>query len=119
MVSKCGELYHSDAAVRTTLDDAALRWGRTMETEVLGEYDLIDEEKYTGRMAVPTTRQQQLLDKRGSRPAPEGEAALWNLCWCNALDPAQHAGEGTLCEGRLHYLQHTSQDWQPAMALLA
>ena len=37
--------------------------GRTVETEVLGRCDLINEETYTGRVAVPTTRQQQLLSR--------------------------------------------------------
>ena len=36
MISECGQRNHSDAVVRTTLDEAALQWGRTVETEVLG-----------------------------------------------------------------------------------
>ena len=50
------------------------------ETEVLGRYDLVDEEKYTGRVTAPTTRQHQVLVRRGPGPAAGGEAALWNLC---------------------------------------
>ena len=47
-----------------------------MDTEVLGRYDLVDEEKYTGRVTVPITRQQQLLVRSGPGPAAGGEAAL-------------------------------------------
>ena len=78
-VRMCVERHHSDAPVRTALDEAAFRWGRTVETEVLERYDPIDEEKYTGRMAVSTTRQQQLLVRRGTGPVAGGEEALWNL----------------------------------------
>ena len=49
MLSECEQREHSDAVVRATLDEAALQWRRMVETEVLGRYDLVDEEKYTGR----------------------------------------------------------------------
>ena len=62
--------------VRATLHEAALQWRRTVETEVLGWYDLVDEEKHTGRVTVPITRQQQLLVRRGPGPATCGEAAV-------------------------------------------
>ena len=65
MMRRCGQWEHSDDVVREALDEAALQWGRTMETEVLGRYDLVDEEKYTGRVTVPIMRQQQLLVRRG------------------------------------------------------
>ena len=55
MLSECGQREHSDAVVRATLDEAALQWGRTVETEVLGRYDLVGDETYTGRATVPIT----------------------------------------------------------------
>ena len=100
MVRTCGERHHSDAAVRTTLDEAALRCGRTVESEVLGRYDLIDEERYAGRVAVPTTRQQLLLVRRGLLPLAGGEAALWNLLMERPRD-MQHVCEGTISLWRL------------------
>ena len=63
-----------------TLDEAALQWGRTVETEVLGREDLVDEKKYTGRVAVPITRQQQLLVRRGQdrlRAAKPHSGIFW------------------------------------------
>ena len=55
LLRECGQREQSDAVVRATLDEAALHWGRAAETEVLGRYDFVDEEKYTGRVTVPTT----------------------------------------------------------------
>ena len=46
MLSEC----ESDAMMRATLHEAALQLGRTVETEVLGRHDLVDEEKCTGRV---------------------------------------------------------------------
>ena len=43
MLSECGQQEHSDAVVRATLDEAARPWGRTVEPEVLGRYDFVDE----------------------------------------------------------------------------
>ena len=57
MPSECGQQEHSNAVVRATLDEAALQWRRMVETEVFGRYDLVDEEKYTGRATVSITRQ--------------------------------------------------------------
>ena len=65
--------------VRATLDEAAVQWRRTVDTEVLGRYDLVDEEKYTGRVTAPATRQQQLLVRRGPGLAAGDEAAIWNM----------------------------------------
>ena len=64
MLSEREQQEHSDGVVRATL-----------ETEVLGRYDLVDAEKYTSRVTVPTTRQQQLLVRRGPGPA-----AGWRSC---------------------------------------
>ena len=120
MVRKCGERDHSDAAVRTTLDEAALQWGRTKETEVVGRYDLIDAEKYTRRVAVPTPRQQQLVVRRRPGPLAGGEAALRKL-------PVQRIGalRSTLARvpsakgGSVVCNIRTSRDLQLAMELLA
>ena len=79
MPSECGQREHSDAVVPSTLDEPALQWWRTVEADVLGQYDLGDEEQYTGRVTVYITRQQRLLVKRGPGPAAGGEAALCNL----------------------------------------
>ena len=79
MVGECEQREHSDAVVRATLHEAALQSGCTVETQVLSRYDLVHQEKYTGRVTVPTTRQQQLLVRRGPGSAAGGEAALWNL----------------------------------------
>ena len=57
---------------RTALDEVAMRCGRTVETDVFGRHDLADEEKYAGRVAVPTTRQQQLSVRRAPGPAAGG-----------------------------------------------
>ena len=80
MTKACEHRTHSDAVVRATLDEAALQWGRTVETEVLGRDDLVDEKKYTGRVAVPITRQQQLLVRRGQdrlRAAKPHSGIFW------------------------------------------
>ena len=55
MLSECGQREHSDAVVRATLDEAAQQRRRTVETEVLGRYDLVGEETYTDGATVPGT----------------------------------------------------------------
>ena len=76
MLSEC----ESDAVMRATLDEAALQLGRTVETEVLGLHDLVDEEKYTGRVTGANGATSSASGQAWTRAGRErGEAALWNL----------------------------------------
>ena len=93
MLNECEQREDSDAVVRATLGGAALQWGRTVETEVLGRYDLVHECKHPDKVTVCITRQQQLVVRRG--PGPACEAAPWNL-----------ARSGTvICNVHRRYLQ--------------
>ena len=97
--------------MRIALDEAALRWCRIVETEVLGRYDLVDEEKYTGMVAVPTTRHKQLLVRRGQGLRREAKRRSGSepcaACWRG--HPLRRAAE---------YSAKTTQNLQFAMALL-
>ena len=75
--------------------------------------------KYTGRVAVPITRQQQLLARRGPGAASGGEAALWNALVQRIGALSSMLAKSTHGQGLQRHLQHTSQDLLLVMAFLA
>ena len=49
------------AALHKGLNEAALPCSHTVEMEVLGRFDVVDEAEHAGRVTEATERQQQLL----------------------------------------------------------
>ena len=91
---------------------------RTVETEVLGRCDRVDEEKYTDRVTAPTTRQKQLLVRREPGPVAGAEVALWNLL-AQRIGDLRSVCDDTHGQGVAQSSATHVEKWQLAMAFLA